>query len=713
MKEFFFKSTFGKRLCLWLAAFASAFMLAAVAHATSKLSDEARARAETLLPRIVAAKSADAHLHIALLKTRLEKEQTPHDRAEILKELIFHYMDIAEPTGLEAAARDARALATDLHDTELKIYGDLAQATYLSLQGELYEARDLIIETRDYAKSIDDDLGVFFADATLAILGPELGNFLEGLSTMSQAAQTLPDTPRGNRMRLLAYLVLAYTYTGVDEIDAIIENYSNALDVAEKEGIAFDRESALFNLASSLNNLKENQLAKQYYKGLEKVIEQTGRDAGHYYVLFGLAWIAYDEENYQESINLAKEALDSYSSDPGFDISFYDLLAISYARLGDADTARSYQKIVQDYYRDHPDYTRDGPSGQDMLTTAYILQAEGKYDEAFELLNKARRLLLDSQFKQFQSSITDLRSSLETMLAKQKAEAALAEAEEAYTRLVITLTLLVAIAAVTVLVMQQRHNRALKRSMQQAEAANQAKSEFLANMSHELRTPLNAILGFSEMMEHKVFGKLGAPQYEEYVGHINDSGKLLLDIINDILDLSKVESGRLVLKEQPIDIAALLDDISKLMTPRVTAKGINLETHVPADIPILHGDRRLFKQVLLNVLSNATKFTDHGGHIDMRAGVDGNNRLYVAVQDNGIGMTPDEIVIALTPFGQAGSTMTRSHEGTGLGLPLVKSLMELHGGELDIASEKDVGTTVTMRFPASRTLASVRTKAAS
>jgi|GEM_PF-1313151 len=714
MTEFFFRSWLGTRFSLWLAViFAAIVFLSAPSQATSKLSNEARARAETLLPKIVAARSSDAHLHITLLKSRLEKDLAPYDRAEVLKELIFHYMDIAEPDGLEEAAREAQALAADLKDAELKIYGDLAHATYLSLIGELYQARDLILETRTFALNEGDDLGAFFADATLAILGPELGNVLEGLSTMSQAAQTLPDTPRGNRMRMLAYLVLAYTYSGVDEIDAIIENYSNALDISEKEGIAFDRESALFNIASTLNNLKENQLAKQYYRGLEKVIEQTGRDAGHYYVLFGLAWIAYDEENYEESIALAKEALNSYSSDSGFDTSFYDLLAVSYARLGDAETAKSYQKMVQDFYNEHPDYSQDGPSGQDMLTSAYILQAEGKYEEGFELLNKARRELLNSQFNQFQSSITDLRSSLETMLAKQKAEAALADAEEAYTRLAIALALLVALAAVTVLVMQQRHNRALKRSMLQAEAANQAKSEFLANMSHELRTPLNAILGFSEMMEHEVFGKLGAPQYEEYVDHINESGKLLLDIINDILDLSKVESGRLILKEQPVDISALLDDISKLMTPRVTAKNITLETRAPADLPILHGDRRLFKQVLLNVVGNATKFTNANGHINMWAGVDKNNCLYVAVEDNGIGMSPDEVVIALTPFGQAGSTMTRSHEGTGLGLPLVKSLMELHGGELNIASEKGVGTTVTMRFPASRTLASMRSKAAS
>lgn len=712
MSNLILKSWLGRACRALLIVIIGAFAFSAAGFATSKLSAEARTKALEILPEIVAAKSADAHLHIALLKSRLEKDLPPGDKAEILKELIFHYVDVADPADLEWASQEAIALAKKLGDNELKIYGDLAQATFLSLSGELFAARDKIEATRKFAEDIRDPLGVFFAEASMAILGPELGNFLEGLSTMSQAVLTLPDTRRGNRMRMLAYLTLAYTYSGVDEIDATIENYGKALEIAEQEGIAFDRESALFNIASTLNNLKENDLAKKFYRGLGEVIEQTGRDMGRYYVLFGLAWIAYDEESYQESIDLANEALASFSSEPGFNIAFYDLLTVSYARLGDAEKARFYQDKVQSFYKEHPDYQLDENHGSNMLASAYILQAEGKYEEAFELLNDARRELLNSQFEQFQSSITDLRSSLETMLAKQRAEAALEEAQQAYTRLAIVLAALIAIGAIVLLMMQQRHNRALKRSMQQAEMANQAKSEFLANMSHELRTPLNAILGFSEMMEHQVFGKLGAPQYDEYVGHINESGKLLLDIINDILDLSKVESGRLVLKEQPINIADLFDDISTLMAPRASAKNVKISLHCPADLPILHGDRRLCKQILLNVVGNAVKFTDRDGTIKLDAEVNRAGSIVVKVKDNGIGMTAEELEVALTPFGQAGSTMTRSHEGTGLGLPLVKSLMELHGGMLELASEKGVGTTVTMLFPAARTLPHITPKAA-
>lgn len=691
-----------------IACFWAVCLCMAPASASSKLTDEARTRAENILPRIVAAKSADAHLHIALLKSRLEKGLAPSDKAEIMKELVFHYVDIAEPSLLKEAAAEARALANEISDPELMLYGDLAHANYLSLSGNLHEARELMEKVRAEAAKRGDPYGIFFAEASMAIQGPEMGNILEGLSTMAEATLALPDTPRGNRMRMLAYLTLAYTYTGVDAINEIITNYDEALALSAREGIAFDRESALFNIASTLNNSRENDLARQYYMALDDVIAQTGREAGRYYVLFGLAWIAYDEENFEESIQLASEALAKYSSDPGFDISLYDLLAINHARLGDAVKAREYQAKVDDFYKQHPDYRVAGPDGTGMLTTAYILEAEGKYKEAFELLNKARRALLDSQFREFQSSVTDLRGSLETMLAKQEAERALEEVEQANTRLAIALAILVAFAAIALLFMQRRHTRVLKRNMLQAEKSNQAKSEFLANMSHEIRTPLNAILGFSEMMEQEVFGKLGAKQYEEYVKHINESGKLLLDIINDILDLSKIESGRLLLKEQPVDLPALLEDISSLMAPRCARKKVTLKTEYSPGLPLLHGDRRLVKQVLLNVVGNAAKFTDEGDIITLRCSIGASNGLMIEISDTGIGMTDEEQVIALMPFGQAASAMTRTQEGTGLGLPLVKSLMELHGGHLEIKSEKDRGTSVFLHFPPSRTLNAAR-----
>lgn len=677
--------------------------ISGAAFAASGLSDEGRARALALLPELVSAANADAHLHVAALRNRLAQTADPQSRAEILKELTFHAIDIAEAGLLDDVAAWDRDVARTTGDQDLLLYGDLAEASALALNGDLEAAKNLVLTTRAGAEARGDTLGVFFADAVMAIMGPELGNVLEGLSTMAQSTITLPDTKRGNHMRMLAYLTLAYTYTSVGEIDPIVDYYGKALELAEREGIAFDRESALFNMASTLDDLEERDLARQYYLALETVIEQTGRVQGRYYVLYGLAWIDYDAGDFKSAIARATEALDNFASDPTFDTSLYDLVAMSYARLGNPKEARRYFEMNQAYFDGHPEARAYASDAEGLLTQAYILHAEGDLEQSFMMLEKARKAQVQSQYERFKHSITDLRSGLETMLAKQRAEQALKEARADYNRLIALLAVFVAVMTVGLMLMQRRHTRALRRSMRDAEIANQSKSEFLANMSHELRTPLNAILGFSEMMQHQVFGKLGARQYEEYVGHINESGRHLLDIINDILDLSKIESGRLTLKEEYIDIAPVYADVQTLLTPRARERGVNIECDVAASLPRLYADRRLIKQILLNLLSNSVKFTEKGGTILMSARMADDRSMRLVISDTGIGMTRQELEVALTPFGQAGTTTTRSHEGTGLGLPLVKNLVELHGGELIIQSVKGKGTTVTASFPPRRT----------
>jgi len=674
------------------------------AYADIRLSDEGRQKALALLPELVAAVPVDAHLRIAELETKLSQTAAPEERAEILKELIFHAIDIAEAAPLAKFIAEARTLGQKTRDRELLLYADLGKATWLSLEGQPLDAKKLILKTRENAQKQGDVIDVFFADAVMAIIGPDLGNFLEGLSTMAQGAQSLPDTPRGNRMRMLAYLTLAYTYTTVDEIDPIVDYYTKALALAEKEHIAFDRESALFNLASVLNDLEETGLAKKCYLSLQKIIGQTKRVQGRYYVLYGLAWIAYDQGDYKEAIRLSTDALDHFASDPAFDTSLFDLTAMSYARIGDTANARHYFEKSQAYYESHHDARIHTPDAEGLLTRAYIQKAEGKTEDAFKTLDAARRAQNKSQYERFKNSVTDLRTSLETMLAKQRAEQELKKARADYDRLIVIFSLLIALGAVLLLVMQRRHTRALRRSMQEAEIANQSKSEFLANMSHELRTPLNAILGFSEMMEQHVFGKLGARQYDEYVGHIHESGRHLLDIINDILDLSKVESGRLTLREEEIDIAPVFEDVKTLLAQRARERGVNLETEISRDMPLLKADRRLIKQILINLLNNSVKFTNSSGTVLMRARLDENGGIRRMLIDTGVGMTKKELEIALTPFGQAGTTTTRRHEGTGLGLPLVNSLVELHGGQLIIQSVKGQGTTGTAVFPAERTV---------
>jgi len=248
---------------------------------------------------------------------------------------------------------------------------------------------------------------------------------------------------------------------------------------------------------------------------------------------------------------------------------------------------------------------------------------------------------------------------------------------------------------------QRASEEDLRRAKDEAETANRTKSAFLANMSHELRTPLNAIIGFAEIMRDELLGPLGAGHYREYASDIHQSGKHLLDLINDILDLSKVEAGRLELHEEDCDVPELLAASLRLMNERAHASDLRIEQRFPARLPLLHADARSLKQILLNLVSNAIKFTPSGGRIVISAEADA-DAFRLTIADSGIGMTADGVKKALEAFGQVDSSLSRRYEGTGLGLPLTRALVELHGGRLEIESALGEGTRVTAVFPGER-----------
>jgi signal transduction histidine kinase/HAMP domain-containing protein len=238
-----------------------------------------------------------------------------------------------------------------------------------------------------------------------------------------------------------------------------------------------------------------------------------------------------------------------------------------------------------------------------------------------------------------------------------------------------------------------------RRAREAAEAASAAKSRFLANMSHELRTPLNAIIGFSEILGGQIFGAIGNARYVEYATDITRSGRHLLDVINSVLEISRSEAGKQQFNAEPLDLRYLLHDCEKMLIEQCAAGQIAFTLDEP-DAPLLvSGEKAKLRQIFLNLLSNAVKFTDAGGSVSVTLRED-SGEIVAEIADTGIGMSHGDIAVALTPFGQVDSRLERRYDGTGLGLPLAKSLVELHGGTLEIESEPGRGTTVRVRLPA-------------
>jgi PAS domain S-box-containing protein len=242
---------------------------------------------------------------------------------------------------------------------------------------------------------------------------------------------------------------------------------------------------------------------------------------------------------------------------------------------------------------------------------------------------------------------------------------------------------------------------ALVAAKEEAELASRSKTEFLANMSHELRTPLNAIIGFSQVMADEMMGPVGTPRYVGYARDICSSAQHLLGIISDILDVSKLEAGKAELDEEEAEVAHIFADVLQLVRERARALEIDIEVDVPRELPRLRCDVLKLKQVLLNLVTNAIKFSGAGGSVALAAS-HADDGIAIVVRDRGIGMDDGEIATAVSRFGQVASAWSRKHPGTGLGLPLAIGLVELHGGALEIESSKGVGTTVTVRLPPAR-----------
>ena len=242
------------------------------------------------------------------------------------------------------------------------------------------------------------------------------------------------------------------------------------------------------------------------------------------------------------------------------------------------------------------------------------------------------------------------------------------------------------------------HQQKLQLEKAAAEKTSRTKSEVLANMSHELRTPLNAIIGFSDLMQNEKFGPI-PERYRDYAHDIHQSGTYLLKLINEILDLSKLEAGKVELRQEEFDLSSAISFAKQVVTSQAKKSEVQLEQSITSELPLARGDEMQIRQVLINLLSNAVKFTPKGGRVSISAAHNPDDGFTILVQDTGIGMKSDQIAKAFEPFGQIESELGRETKGTGLGLPIAKRLVELHGGALTLDSVVNLGTMVKVTFP--------------
>ena len=249
-----------------------------------------------------------------------------------------------------------------------------------------------------------------------------------------------------------------------------------------------------------------------------------------------------------------------------------------------------------------------------------------------------------------------------------------------------------------------RANMELRDAKEKAEFANRSKTEFLANMSHELRTPLTIINGGSDVLIAEMFGPLGSAKYMQYANSIRDAGGHLLELIGNLLDISREEINRIELKEESFDVGMVVSACRNLIRGNALEAELELKTEVDKGAPALHADKLRIKQIILNLLSNAIKFTPEGGRVTLKTGTDDAGGIVISVEDTGIGIAAENMEKVLSTFGQVETAYIREYRGAGLGLPLSKRLVELHGGTLELESELDMGTIVTVRFPPERSV---------
>lgn len=670
----------------------------------SKIDEEQVRKAESFLAQLENVGEQDLQYefkhHIGVFEASTSLEQQAKELEIILSyalhmddaKQIFHYAELQDEVG--KALNDPTIIA-------------MAEANFALSRGSSGQFKSAI-----KSLTIIDNKAIETGDLKLqahvtmlrGLMATYIGRSFEAIEYLKAIERQIIDKKQYDMQRMIIYWTIAFNAVSNDDLDNTLLYYGLSVDLARENGWAIDRQSMVYNIAALLAGQKAHSVAEKYFREYGRISLEVDRQPDVFFMHYGLAGLYLDQKKFNDVHNeiLKSRAFDNIPID--FKPFLFEADVLSLAHLGRIEEAKAAQKQHKQFFIENPEFQNTEWELTVIQVDAEILHAEARDTEAYEKLYdyhvKQTALMKEEYF----SDAFGMRQNLETAYAIEEAENKLAQSEIANQNMFIGAAILV-LAILTLFFAAQRKSAiALKISKAKADDANQTKSKFLANVSHELRTPLNAIIGFSDIMKNEGTGQMKTGQYKEYSALVNDAGRHLLSIINDILDLNKIEAGMMELNEDAIDISWLLDDIDHLLQQTAIKAEIELQFNCEENLPELYGDERQIKQILINLVNNSIKFSESNTEIHTSAHLREGGGITIKIQDQGQGMTESELEKAMQPFSQIKDNLNSDQEGTGLGLPLAKAMTELHNGIIKITSVKGEGTLVELDFPTERVI---------
>ncbi len=662
-------------------------------------------RAEDFLERIGNTNKLELELvlqhHIAQYKAATD---TKKQAAEL--EIILGYaVHIENIDQIIHFANLQLILGEKLNDPIIRAMAKSNLAYSKSFKGEFQTAfKDITRLEREHLAIDNLKLKIHIA-MLKGLISNALGRTLESAETLKTIERDIIDKPQHDMQRMLLYWTIAFNAVSNDDLETTLKYYGLSTDLGQANNWAIDSASMIYNIAMLLLNEKAYSSAEKYLHKYGTVSVATGRISDTFYMHYGLTNVYMKQERYLDVVSEIESAQAFADIQVGFKPYLYVAQIKALAHLQRVAQAKAaYEEFVQ-FFEDNPEYKQSRRHVNLLSAEAEILYAEGKIPDAYNKYTLFHEKMVDQITSSHQVDAQGMRQSLEAAIAKEEAENKLAQSEVTNSYMLLGASSIIVIILLMFYSAQRKSSKELKISKIEADSANHAKSKFLANVSHELRTPLNAIIGFSDIMRNDRVGPMDVDQTKEYSKLINDSGNHLLSIINDILDINKIESGKMEMQEDAIDISWLLDDVNHLLQQTALQANIDLFFDADNSLPDLLGDERHIKQILINLVNNSIKFSDEQTSIKTTAHLRKDKGITIKIQDEGIGMSMDDVKTAMEPFMRIQDTGKSEEEGTGLGLPLAKALTELHNGTMVITSALGQGTLIELNFPVERAIA--------